>query len=130
MKKLFKKNHVDEDSKYHYNGNGSQTKLHLKIIRLIAIAVFIYSLISIIIWQRDNSNTKKIMSSIYDSMDFTNTIQITDENGATADVVDFSKIKKKNSSTVAWVKVNGTDIDYPVVQHKDNDYYLTHSFDK
>ena len=49
MKKLFKKNHVDEDSKYHYNGNGSQTKLHLKIIRLIAIAVFIYSLISIII---------------------------------------------------------------------------------
>lgn len=130
MKKLFKKEYSDEEAKYHYNSSKNQTKSHLKIIRLIAIAIFIYSLISIIIWQRDNSNTKKIMSSIYDSMDFTNTIQITDENGATADVVDFSKIKKKNSSTVAWVKVNGTDIDYPVVQHKDNDYYLTHSFDK
>lgn len=112
------------------HGNGSQTKLHLRIIRLIAIAIFIYSLISIIIWQRDNSNTKKMMSSIYDSMDFTNTIQVIDENGAVADVVDFSKIKKKNNSTVAWVKVNGTEIDYPVVQHKNNDYYLTHSFDK
>ena len=36
----------------------------------------------------------------------------------------------KNSDTVGWLKVPGTDIDISVVQAKDNDYYLTHDFDK
>lgn len=44
--------------------------------------------------------------------------------------VDFSNLKKTNNEVVAWVLVNGTNINYPVVQHSDNKYYLTHSFDR
>ncbi len=44
--------------------------------------------------------------------------------------VDFNELKKKNPDTVGWIKVNGTNINYPVVQTKDNDYYLTHAYDK
>lgn len=44
--------------------------------------------------------------------------------------VDFTELLKKNSDTVAYLKVNGTNINYPVVQTKDNKYYLTHSYDK
>lgn len=44
--------------------------------------------------------------------------------------VDFNELKKKNSDTVAFIKVNGTNINYPVVQTTDNKYYLTHSYDK
>ncbi len=44
--------------------------------------------------------------------------------------VDFNMLKKQNSDTVAWIKVNGTNIEYPIVKAKDNEYYLTHSFDK
>ncbi len=44
--------------------------------------------------------------------------------------VDFTELLKKNSDTVAFIKVNGTNINYPVVQSKDNDYYLHRSFDK
>lgn len=44
--------------------------------------------------------------------------------------VDFTELKKINKSTVGWIQVNGTNINYPFVQTKDNDYYLTHSFDK
>ena len=29
-----------------------------------------------------------------------------------------------------WIKVDGTDIDYPFVQTTDNSYYLNHSFTK
>lgn len=29
-----------------------------------------------------------------------------------------------------WIKVDGTDIDYPFVQTTDNSYYLNHSFNK
>ena len=32
-----------------------------------------------------------------------------------------------NSESVTWVRLIGTNISYPVVQAKDNDYYLTHN---
>jgi sortase B len=39
-------------------------------------------------------------------------------------------LKEKNPDTVGWIKVEGTNIDYPVVRGKNNDFYLNHSFDK
>lgn len=44
--------------------------------------------------------------------------------------VDFSELLKKNSDTVGWIQVAGTNINYPIVQTNDNKYYLTHAFDK
>ena len=44
--------------------------------------------------------------------------------------VNFSDLKKTNSDVVGWLKVNGTNINYPFVQGSDNKYYLTHSFNK
>ncbi|MBQ6547009.1 MAG: class B sortase [Bacilli bacterium] len=43
---------------------------------------------------------------------------------------DFTELKKKNSDTVAWLTVPGTDIDMPIVKGENNTYYLTHDFDK
>ena len=37
---------------------------------------------------------------------------------------------KKNPDTVGWIKVEGTKVNYPVVQSTDNDYYLSHAFNK
>lgn len=44
--------------------------------------------------------------------------------------VDFKSLKKINEQTVGWIQVKGTNINYPFVQTTDNDYYLTHSFQK
>lgn len=44
--------------------------------------------------------------------------------------VDFKDLKRTNPDVVGWVKVNGTNINYPFVQANDNKYYLTHSFNK
>ena len=44
--------------------------------------------------------------------------------------VNFNDLKKTNPDIVGWIKVNGTNINYPFVQSKDNKYYLTHSFNK
>ena len=42
----------------------------------------------------------------------------------------FSELKKINPDTVGWIKVNNTNVNYPVVKASDNEYYLNHSFDK
>ena len=44
--------------------------------------------------------------------------------------VDFKELLEKNNETVAWIKVNNTNVNYSVVQHSDNEYYLTHDFNK
>lgn len=43
--------------------------------------------------------------------------------------VDFNELKNINSNTKGWIQVNGTNINYPFVQTKNNKYYLNHSFD-
>lgn len=44
--------------------------------------------------------------------------------------IDFAKLKQENKDIVAYLKVNGTNIDYVVVQGNDNDYYLHHNLKK
>lgn len=40
----------------------------------------------------------------------------------------FSTLQEINKDTVGWLTVNNTRIDYPVVQAKDNDYYLRRDY--
>ncbi len=44
--------------------------------------------------------------------------------------VNFGELLKLNDETKGWIKVNGTNINYPFVQTNNNDYYLTHSYNK
>jgi sortase B len=44
--------------------------------------------------------------------------------------VDFTSLTKENKDTVGWIIVNNTNVNYPVVQTNDNDYYLSHDFNK
>ena len=45
-------------------------------------------------------------------------------------MIDFDKLKDQNNEAIAWIKVNNTNIEYPVVKTKNNEFYLNHSFDK
>lgn len=44
--------------------------------------------------------------------------------------INITELKKKNPDTVAWIMVEGTSINYPIVQTDNNDYYLQRSFDR
>ena len=42
----------------------------------------------------------------------------------------LQELKKENSDLIGWLKLEDTNIDYPVVQTTDNDYYVRRSFKK
>lgn len=52
----------------------------------------------------------------------------TDDVSEQSDAIDFLSLKKINPDIVGWITSEGTEIDYPIVQGKDNDYYLHHLF--
>ena len=44
--------------------------------------------------------------------------------------ISWENLRKINSQVVAWITIPGADISYPVVQGKDDEYYLRHNFRK
>lgn len=42
--------------------------------------------------------------------------------------VDLAELKKINSEIIAWIKIDNTNINYPVVQAKNNTKYLTRDY--
>lgn len=45
-------------------------------------------------------------------------------------VVEEEKLRESNNDYKFWIEVPSTNIDYPVVQGQDNDYYLNRNFNK
>lgn len=43
---------------------------------------------------------------------------------------DFSNLIGTNDDIIGWIVIEGTSIDYPVVQGEDNSYYLTHDINQ
>lgn len=116
------------------------------LIILFLIITFLISGINIIKWVIDSKSTQDNISKITESTkientsDTENTIIIennVDENDPywkyiKTDLinVNFNELKKINSDVTGWIQVSGTNINYPFVQTKNNNYYLTRSIDK
>ena len=49
---------------------------------------------------------------------------------ATRWVWDYDKLLSVNDRAQGWIRLNGTKLDYPIVQGTDNTYYLTHAINE
>lgn len=45
-------------------------------------------------------------------------------------LINFKELKKINSDIIAWIYIEDTNINYPIVQTTDNQYYLKHNYNK
>lgn len=59
----------------------------------------------------------------------TETSETSQGEAATVPAV-YQEYYNRNNDFVGWIKIDGTDIDYPVVQTDNNEYYLNHNFDR
>lgn len=114
-----------------------------KIINIILVAIIIVCL-SIIGYKYYNYNKDdKLNSEIQDLQPVINEDSDSDNNSSGEnDGQDQSKegnyvnsaneeeLKSINSDYKMWIQIENTNINYPVVQGSDNDYYLKHNFRK
>lgn len=117
-------------------------KLISYILMILSLGVMSYCLINIFGWKKEVTKVEKISTSVQKE------VKIKEEeppkkeefvveepdayfkylNVSMMDV-DFSKLKEQNKDVKGWIKVNGTNVNYPFVQGPDNNYYLKHTFD-
>lgn len=97
------------------------------LLLVICIIIFIFSASLVIkhfIEINENKNAYKDLSEL-----ITTTTAENSENEK-EQVPDYSPLIEQNQDIVGWIKVPNTEINHPVVQCEDNDYYLDHSFEK
>lgn len=95
--------------------------------RIISLVIFIFCITSIINWYLDNKKNDSLLSEIYNNKKYGNSINI-ENTIIDTDIIDFNNLQKQNSDLIGWLKVNNTNINYPVVKSTNNDYYLNHNF--
>ena len=80
-------------------------------------------------------NVAKIQEKITQVIELNDSEEIMEDMNANKDEddklvvnADIASLIQENPETVGWIKVNNTNIDYPVVQTIDNEYYLKHNY--
>lgn len=112
--------------------NKKYTKVILNIIiYMILFFLLIYSEAKIFKWYKDKTNNNKVAEQIKNTVIFEEEKENEDEEENKEEyTIDFNKLKEQNNETIAWIKVNNTNVEYPVVKTTNNSFYLNHSFDK
>ncbi len=106
--------------------------IFLSFVVIILIGVLVFSTIKVIKYIIDNKQNEKIEEEISDLVEYVEETANNEEQEENNNKynIDFATLKEKNSDTVGYLKVNGTDIENVVVKGKDNGYYLKHNFNK
>ena len=119
--------------------------MNKKILIIIIAVLFVVCSVSTFFFVRDKRETED-NEKIYETAaeDFSAVEETTEEttesevnpytvtsNSGEAQSNTDSMDSASNPDMVGWIKIDGTNIDYPVMQTKENpDYYLTHDFYK
>lgn len=115
-----------------------------KIINLISVLIILFSIFKFFSWFNDRKENQNLNENLKEvsrvEENISQGILINPPSSSNDSYwnhvdeeflqVDFTNLLSKNKDTVGWIRINGTKIDYPIVQSKDNKYYLSHSFDK
>jgi sortase B len=102
-------------SKAFLNTKPNQKNSLLTLLIILFSALLLYSLYMLINWQIDTVKAQN---------------QAKDLKKIAGDGINLEALQEINPEAVAWLNISGTGIDYPVVQTKNNDYYLNHAFDR
>lgn len=118
--------------------------INLKKEKKFNIGIFLFRLISIIIilicllllyrWNNENNENSKIADDLANEFVTNSPTQDNELPNSTSNYetleINFNELLNQNPDTVAWIKVNNTNINFPIVKTDNNNFYLKHNFKK
>lgn len=98
------------------------------VLLLVLLIIFFASSSIVVSWYVRTSNAAKKYENIATQVLL---IGKKDANAeSNFDTVNFQELKSINADAVAWIKIEGTTINYPVLQTTNNEYYLNNDIYK
>ena len=102
-----------------------KTNKYIFIFYITSIILLLYSGYLIVDWILENKSNDNVIEH---TVSITNIVEEKEKDKYPYIKTDFKKLLKENNKTVGWIQVPNTNINYPVLQTTDNDFYLTHNF--
>ena len=109
-------------------GKHKDHKKHkVNYIQILFIIIFILGICSIMYYFCKGNKEKQKYNKILEDI-VIDTSEVTEQK--TERMLQLEELQKQNEEIIGWLEIEGTSINYPVCQAKDNDYYLTHNYQK
>ena len=107
--------------------HSKKTNKVTKIIFIFFIIIFVCGIGYLTYYLYDRNKNNK------DNEEILNNIEIDESKiteSKTERMIQLEELQKENEEIIGWLEIEGTNINYPVLQASDNDYYLTHNYKK
>ncbi len=98
-----------------------------KLVLLLLIIIFVCSIGYMCYYIYNNNKNKKDNTDILSEVKIDPT-QVTEEK--TEKMLKLEELQKENNEIIGWLEIEGTNINYPVLQNSDNNFYLSHNYKK
>ena len=97
----------------------------IKIVFIILIIVFICSIGYMVYYLYDINKSDNDIEEILTEIETeVGTIDGDTTEGKTERILQLEELQKDNKEIIGWLEIEGTNINYPVLQAANNDYYL------
>lgn len=96
----------------------------LVCILIICLSIIVYNVVISVKDKKTNSNIRNELNNLY------NDTYDNEEKNKILKIDKLKELQQENSEIVALIEIEGTNINYPVLQTNNNDYYMTHNYKK
>lgn len=108
---------------------GKRYKTNKKYI-VLRLALIVSLVVSLIVVGSKITNNYKGNKANKEIKEILNEVNQEDNVQVNTRIKTLKKLQKQNSDIVALIRIEGTNINYPVLQGEDNDFYMTHNYKK
>ncbi|EAE7074100.1 class B sortase [Listeria monocytogenes] len=95
-----------------------------KSLTLVVLGIFLFSGWKIGLELYENKHNQTLLDDA--KAVYTKDVATTNVNGEVRD--ELKALRKLNKDMAGWLTIADTEIDYPILQSTDNDYYLHHNY--
>jgi len=102
-----------------------------RIVTIVCLGIFIYAAYGLVDIFLDYHQNQKMLSKVQETFyNASSAEEDTQNENGQSDTIrpGFKELLKQNADVVGWITIDGTQIDYPILQASNNETYLTQNY--